>query len=70
MKSRKLKRGMHVISKWQYSNGYPREGFLPEGYDGDGTAFIQWDDDGSQEWGDRTSFIPCPTLKDSLKLIR
>jgi len=67
---KKLKVNSRIMSKWQTGkDGYPRIGFLPEGWDGKGTVLIQWDDDGSWEWDDRTSFIYIPELRDALKLI-
>ncbi len=67
MKGKRLRTGSRVMSKWQYNNdSEPRWGILPEGWDGEGTALIQWDDDGSQEWEDRTSFIYTPSLGEAL----
>ena len=66
----KLKVGTKIMSKWQYGkDGYPRFGTLPEGWDGDGTVLIQWDDDSSEEWDDRTSFIVTPPLKEVMRIL-
>ena len=57
MKLKKLKPNTRIMSKWQYgTDGYLRWGHLPEGWDGDGTVLIQWDDNASLEWEDRDSF--------------
>jgi len=61
MKLKKLKPNTRIMSKWQYGpDGYPRWGHLPEGWDGDGTVLIQWDDNASLEWEDRDSFRVAP----------
>ncbi len=65
---KKLKAWTRVMSKWQTGkDGYPRFGSLPEGWDGDGTVLIQWDDDDSQEWDDRSSFVAVPPIKEVLR---
>jgi len=61
MKLKKLKPNTRIMSKWQYGpDGYARWGHLPEGWDGDGTVLIQWDDNASLEWEDRDSFSVAP----------
>jgi len=67
-RGKKLKPNTRIISTWDYGpDGCYRWGHLPEGWDGDRTVLIQWDDDASLEWENRDSFSVAPACSTLMK---